>query len=695
VLAGKVSEPPRGRSVPAWLRRAVLRGLAPAPADRYPSMDALLAALARDPAVTRRRALGIAGIVLALGVGVWGLARAPGRRARPARLRRRARPARRRVGRARPRARRGRVRQERASVRARVARQGRGRPRWLRRRLASARQDACLATHVRHEQSAELLDRRVACLDARRAALAALVDVLAGADEAVIERAVDAVAGLPSPRDCADRAALLATTPPPTAPAARARLAELRVHVAQARALVLAGRYDAARAVAAPAVAAARDLGYPPALGEAALALADAAVLATDLPGAEKAFLEACDAAEVGHDDRTAALAWIGLAEVVAGEQAQVARGAEISHRAQIAVARAGGGDELAEALELALGRIAFQQSDWDARARAPRRAIALGERQRGTASDVRPGRAATSTSAVYSARGDFAAPRCRRASARWRCRRPRSAPTTPRWARPCSRSAALLRPQPPRRRARRLPARRAIYTRALGADDVHLAAVWKRHRPASTRRRRATTSRWPTSSGARAARAHLRPEHIKLASVWLNIGTTEKRAAGAPRRSPPTSTAWPSPRRPSAPSTRISSAPLGGRRRRAQLGRAAEARAHYARAFAIEEKAYGPSYATSPTSCAGSASRPRARPGARARCPCSSARTRSTSTSPTTRRAGQHPLRAGARDLAHRRRPAARARARPPGRRRLPRFRPGRRRRRARRCATGWRSRS
>src|SRR4029079_12887244 len=53
------------------------------PSDRFPSMDALLAALAMDPRhAWRRRAL-VAGSVLALGLGVLGAARLAGGRSAP------------------------------------------------------------------------------------------------------------------------------------------------------------------------------------------------------------------------------------------------------------------------------------------------------------------------------------------------------------------------------------------------------------------------------------------------------------------------------------------------------------------------------------------------------------------------------------------------------------------------------------
>uniref|UniRef100_UPI002DD65D30 serine/threonine-protein kinase n=1 Tax=Sphingomonas sp. TaxID=28214 RepID=UPI002DD65D30 len=50
--------PPAGMRVPTWVRRVLERGLARAPASRWPTMEALLTALARDPVRVRRRWLG-------------------------------------------------------------------------------------------------------------------------------------------------------------------------------------------------------------------------------------------------------------------------------------------------------------------------------------------------------------------------------------------------------------------------------------------------------------------------------------------------------------------------------------------------------------------------------------------------------------------------------------------------------------
>ena len=55
ILIGRIGEPPPGATVPRWLRQVLVKGLSANPADRYPSMEALLAALRADPRLTRRR----------------------------------------------------------------------------------------------------------------------------------------------------------------------------------------------------------------------------------------------------------------------------------------------------------------------------------------------------------------------------------------------------------------------------------------------------------------------------------------------------------------------------------------------------------------------------------------------------------------------------------------------------------------
>jgi serine/threonine-protein kinase len=59
VVSGRMREPPGAARVPRWLRQVLVRGLALDPADRYPSMAALLAELRKDPVRAWRRAAAV------------------------------------------------------------------------------------------------------------------------------------------------------------------------------------------------------------------------------------------------------------------------------------------------------------------------------------------------------------------------------------------------------------------------------------------------------------------------------------------------------------------------------------------------------------------------------------------------------------------------------------------------------------
>jgi serine/threonine protein kinase len=65
VTAGRLRAVPADARVPRRLRQILARGLAVNPQDRWPSMDALLAELRRDPVATRRREIVLAVSVIA------------------------------------------------------------------------------------------------------------------------------------------------------------------------------------------------------------------------------------------------------------------------------------------------------------------------------------------------------------------------------------------------------------------------------------------------------------------------------------------------------------------------------------------------------------------------------------------------------------------------------------------------------
>jgi tetratricopeptide (TPR) repeat protein len=168
----------------------------------------------------------------------------------------------------------------------------------------------CAQGHGKGEQSGQVFDLRVACLEARRAGLEAFVGALGGASPLQLVRAPSAV--LPDVGDCGitDR---MGIKPLPLDPQARAQIAAVDKLVARARAQQNLGEYRPADATAAQAVAEARKLGYEPLLASALIGHASVLIdigtggANADGKGFERtsALLEeAYNVAERGHDDR-------------------------------------------------------------------------------------------------------------------------------------------------------------------------------------------------------------------------------------------------------------------------------------------------------------------------------------------------------------------------------------------------------
>ena len=102
------------------------------------------------------------------------------------------------------------------------------------------RREACEATRLRGEQSEDLLDRRMFCLDQRLREVGALTDLFTHADAKIVEKAVDAMNALPDLSGC-QTGALLKRVPPPRA--SRKQVEALQRELAGAKALQRAGKY--------------------------------------------------------------------------------------------------------------------------------------------------------------------------------------------------------------------------------------------------------------------------------------------------------------------------------------------------------------------------------------------------------------------------------------------------------------------
>ncbi|TMQ19702.1 MAG: tetratricopeptide repeat protein [Deltaproteobacteria bacterium] len=300
----RVQPPPPDSDVPGWLRQIVLRGLSADPAERWPSMTALLSELSRDPAARRRRWVAIAGavaIAAALVVmysrvrhersllcqgaeqklhGVWDADRRTQMR--------------------------GSFEATGSSADAtftRVAHTLDGYAgRWV-----DMHTSACEAARVRGEQSEELLDLRMQCLAERLDALRATVDVLAVADATVVAKASSAATALPPLDDCGNLVLLRALVRPPADPTTRDHLVGLRRRLAEARAQSNVGKVSQALAGANGVAGEARALGYRPFEASVLIALSQIRQRAGDWQGALDAARDGMRAADAGHDGAQAA----------------------------------------------------------------------------------------------------------------------------------------------------------------------------------------------------------------------------------------------------------------------------------------------------------------------------------------------------------------------------------------------------
>jgi eukaryotic-like serine/threonine-protein kinase len=296
--SGQVRFPARARTVPGWLRRAIIRGLAPEPEARHPTMAALLDALRHDRVLARRRtavavtAIGVlaTGTVLAMSAGGPACSGAAELLAD--------------------------AWSESRSQTVDTTFSDSGLPyaaatfelasshiedfasRWI-----EVHTDVCKRA-LRREQSDDLLDRRMSCLEEQLRALDASVGVLERADASVIERALDVVLGLPDPDHCRRPPEAIPATPPDDVAEGTN---EARARLAQADALERAGKWQEARPLAEEALARAQHIGWEPLIAEALRSLGLTAVRHGDMTFATETLTEGFfTASRAGREDLAA-----------------------------------------------------------------------------------------------------------------------------------------------------------------------------------------------------------------------------------------------------------------------------------------------------------------------------------------------------------------------------------------------------
>jgi tetratricopeptide (TPR) repeat protein len=377
IRGGALSADAQPQKIPARLRRVLLRGLRARAELRFASMAELLVELQRDPVAPFRKPLaaGAALLLLALGIALGarnqgtGAALCSGAEAKLA----------------------GAWDSERREqVRAALGLSpGSDAWRGVERALdgyalswARMHTEACLATRVRGEQSEQLLDLRVACLERRARDLGALTSLFLRRGQSVAAEAAQAAYALPPLKECAETDALAAQVKPPNDPQARARIAQVQGELSEVRALLSAGNYAAGRKAADSVAALAKDVPHAPTRAEALYQLGVVEMRTGEVQKAERALLEAAWEAEEGRHDRLAARARIDLVYVVgelAGRKAEAA--GQVYSEARAALRRFGQDADLESSLETTLAGVLTIQDKCEDALPHLRMALALADR--------------------------------------------------------------------------------------------------------------------------------------------------------------------------------------------------------------------------------------------------------------------------------------------------------------------------
>ncbi len=370
VVAGTLQTPPPEARVPASIRKVLLRGLAATPADRFPSMAELLAALGRDPAAKRRRWLGgsVVGLLVltaAFGAHRFSVGRHTlcegGRGHSDAIWSAGSREAVRRAF--------------KASGNGRAA-QAFGTAAGLLDKYVESWNgmytEACEATQVRGEQSAAVLDLRMDCLDERLSSVRAVVAVFSSANSGVVDNAVATASAIPQLDRCADVAMLRAVVRPPDDKATRTRVAEVRDEVARVGALSAAGQCGQALTLGTKVVAESKAIGYLPLEAEALFTLGSGA-WCMEPAKATEILEEAILAAEASQHDEIA----IRASAMIQGSDLHISR--YWLRQAEAILSRFPGRHPVLEAwIAVSQANLAAHEGNYEEALRESRRALAL-----------------------------------------------------------------------------------------------------------------------------------------------------------------------------------------------------------------------------------------------------------------------------------------------------------------------------
>lgn len=382
--------------VPARIRRVVVRGLAPEPEARFPSMTALVAALSRDP---RRRLVAAAMVaVVAILAAVTILAVLSSGSAAPGlaavceddhaidtvwndAARHRLASALAADGDAAAQA------TVTSVVRIFDAYAG---------DYKEARRRACTAALIDHTvPEADFLLAR-SCLVGRKNDLSALIDALATSGAASAERAVAAAEELSPPAACADYEALAAGIPPPKDARARAEATRIRAELsaidAAAKTTTKDGEDLIARAQAA--VSSARAAAYRPVIAEALVTEAEILAQARHADKAQATIDEAIVVAEEAGYTSLRARALVTKMAIWSRFSTDYPEILKLGRRARAALGHGASDPSLSASLNLSLARVYHDLGDYDRAGQIASAALKTLRQMAGESPTTRVGRA-------------------------------------------------------------------------------------------------------------------------------------------------------------------------------------------------------------------------------------------------------------------------------------------------------------
>jgi tetratricopeptide (TPR) repeat protein len=384
-------------AVPISLRRIVARGLAVDPAQRYPSMAALLVALGRVRGRRLRRMIGTAVTGVAAGAVLWilwpgGAQRCDSGSERSAAVW---------------------TAERRAAVADAIAQPGKAYAEESARRVQAGLDGWVSAWNVSYDGACTAardgdeagLDATMACLNDALSELDATATLLAVADESLIKRALVVSERLPDPQRCLDVGAGVELS---------VDAADLRERSASGRAATRAGRYDEGIAELTALLAEPRLAAYPRLRADVTLLLAEAhdfkGERAVSLPMYREGIAEAAAARYPFGEAR----GWIQLVRV-AGAATEFDEATAALRQAELLVARLRGDAavprevvaDLDSDLGLNAGTMEIARGDYPAACERFEAALALVEQ--GASGQEREAALLNNLGVAYGMRGDHA----------------------------------------------------------------------------------------------------------------------------------------------------------------------------------------------------------------------------------------------------------------------------------------------